>query len=164
MTTREKVIVLGMAVAVVWAGTTVGLDYYRKNRAATLADLRKAEIRAFAEGQRALAAPLRLSAPEVAALDEAAAAWAPSPFLDRAVAAEPVEAPVQRFRYTGFIQVGRQQFAIVNGREYRVAEPVAQTDFRVDEIQPDHVVLVSGSGGRRMTVALQSIVEKKESP
>ena len=157
MTTREKVIVLGMAVAVVWAGTTVGLDYCRKNRTATLADLRKAEIRAFVEGQR-------LSAPEVAALDEAAAAWAPSPFLDRAVAAEPVEAPVQQFRYTGFIQVGRQQFAIVNGREYRVAEPVAQTDFRVDEIQPDHVMLVSGSGGRRMTVALQTTVEKKESP
>lgn len=164
MTTREKVIVWGMAGAVVWAGATVGMDYYKKNRAAAKIDLQKAEIRAFAEGQRTRAAPLRLTEPERMVLNEAAGPWLASPFIDRADRAEVVEQPVQTFFYTGFIQVGVQQFAILNGREYRVADRIPDTDFRVESIQPDHLVLVSDTGGRRMTLALQTTKEKRESP
>ena len=164
MTTRERVLILAMAGAALWGGTTVGLDYYQKNRAEAKTDLQRAEIRSFAEAQRARAVPLRLTDPERTMLDEAVASWSQNPFLDRAARVQPVEEPAARFHYTGFIQIGVQQFAILNGREYRLAEPVAQTDFRVDSIQPDQVVLVSSSGGRRITVALQTSNEKRESP
>ena len=164
MTTREKVLVLAMAGAALWGGTTVGLGYYKKNQSAEKVDLRKAEIRTFAESQRVRMAPLRLSAAERMALNEAAGPWQASPFIDRAATAEVVAAPVEQFFYTGFIQVGAQRFAILNDREYRVSEPVAQTDFRLESIQPDQVVLVSGSGGRRLTIALQTTKEKRELP
>ena len=164
MTTREKVLVLAMAGAALWGSASVGLGYYNKHHEAKKVDLRKAEIRTFAESQRARMAPLRLDDAERLALDEAAGPWQASPFIDRAATAEVVEAPVEQFVYTGFIQVGAQRFAILNGREYRVSEPVAQTDFRLESIQPDQVVLVSGSGGRRMTIALQTTKEQRELP
>ena len=125
--------------------------------------LRQAEIRGFAESRQAQVAPLRLSERERMVLNEAVSAWAPSPFIDRETLAAAVEEPVQQFFYTGFIQLGDQQFAILNGREYRVAEPVAQTDFRVESIEPDKVLLVSLSGGRRVTVALKTSKGKRES-
>ena len=161
MTTRERILIVAMAGATVWGVSSLGLDYVRKHRGAVKTALLQAEIRTFADQQRVLAAPLRLSAPERRVLDEASAAWAESPFVDRQPLATEVEAPVQKFFYTGFIQVGARQFAILNGREYRVAEPVAKTDFRVESIHPDHVVLVSGSGGRRMTIGLQTSNEKR---
>jgi len=57
MTTREKVLVVAMAGAALWGGATLGLDAYQRNKRATKVDLQKAEIRAFAEAQRALVAP-----------------------------------------------------------------------------------------------------------
>ena len=83
--------------------------------------------------------------------------------IDREAVATAVEEPVQQFFYTGYVQVGAQQFAILNGREYRVSEPVAQTDFRVESIRPEQVVLVSSTGGRRLTIALETSKEKRKS-
>ena len=164
MTTREKVLVVAMAGAALWGGATLGLDAYQRNKRATKVDLQKAEIRAFAEAQRALVAPLRLGDRERRVLDEAAGPWRDSPFIDREAAAEVIAAPVQKFFYTGFIQIGAQRFAILNGREYRVADRIPDTDLRVEDIQPDQVVLVSGTGGRRLPIALQTTKEKRESP
>ena len=163
MTTRERVLIVAMAGAAVWGAATLGAGYYQKHRASAKSVLLQAEIRRFAEAQRAQMAPLRLNERERQVLDEAVAAWAPSPFFDRQALATAVEEPVHRFFYTGYVLIGPERFAILNGQEYRVAEPVAQTDFRVADIQPDHVELVSGSGGRRITVALQTSPEKKES-
>ncbi len=163
MTTRERVLIAAMAGAAVWGAATLGAGYCQKNRAAQRSTLLQAEIRTFADQQRARMVPLRLSERERMVLNEAIAAWAKSPFIDREALATAVEEPVQQFFYTGFVQIGSQQFAILNGREYRVSEPVAQTDFRVESIHPDHVELVSGSGGRRITVALQTAKETRES-
>lgn len=162
MTTRERVIVVAMVGAVVWGGSTLGFKYVKKNRGDEKLALQKAEIRGYAELQRAAVAPLRLSDGERLVLDEAVARWAESPFINREALATAVEAPVQKFFYTGFIQIGKQQFAILNGREYRVSEPVAETDFRVESIEPEQVVLVSSSGGRRMTIALETSKPSKE--
>ena len=163
MTTRERILIVAMAGAAVWGAATLGAGYFEKNRASVKTAMRQAEIRGFAEQQRAQMGPLRLSAQERLVLNEAMAVWAPSPFIDREALATAVEEPVQQFFYTGFVQIGTEQFAILNGREYRISEPVAQTDFRVETIRPDQVELVSGSGGRRITVALQTSKEKRES-
>ena len=163
MTTRERVLIVAMAGAAAWGAATLGAGYYQKNRASAKTALLQNEIRNFADRQRAQMVPLQLTARERMVLDEAVAAWAPSPFIDREALATAVEEPVQQFFYTGFIQIGKQQFAILNGREYRVSEPVAQTDFRVESIRPEQVELVSGSGGRRLTIALETSKEKRKS-
>lgn len=161
MTTRERILIAAMAGAAVWGGSTLGLDAVRRHHSGRTALLRQAEIQAFADAHHEKARMLRLNDGERRALDQAAADWAPSPFIDRASLATAVEVPVEQFAYTGFIQAGDRRFAIVNGREYRVEEPVAQTDFRVEAIHADHVVLVSASGGRRLTIAMQAQNEKR---
>lgn len=161
MTTRERMLIGAMAVAAAWGGGTLGLDAFRRHRDSGTALLRKAEIQAFADAYHEKARGLRLSGGERRALDQAAADWAASPFIDRASLATAVENPVEQFAYTGFIQAGARRFAIVNGREYRPEETVAQTDFRVESIHADHVVLVSASGGRRLTIAMQAQNEKR---
>ena len=99
MTTRERVLIEAMAGAAVWGAATLGAGYYQKNRASVKTALLRDEIRVFAEQHRALAAPLRLSGPERRVLNEAIAAWAESPFIDREAAATAVEEPVQQFFY-----------------------------------------------------------------
>ena len=164
MTTRERVLMAAMAAGVAWGASTLGVDYYRKHRPAVKIALRQAEIRGFAESRQAQVAPLRLSERERMVLNEAVSAWAPSPFIDRETLAAAVEEPVQQFFYTGFIRAGSRTFAILNGREYGILEPVAKTDFHVESIEPDKVVLVSSSGGRRKTIAMQTSNEKRASP
>jgi hypothetical protein len=163
MTTRERVMVAGMAGVLIWgvSSAAIGWCWERGGRGATGAP--QASAPAFAESQRAILAPVRLQPQERLVLDVASAEWAPTPFIDRVSAAETIAVAVQEFFYTGFVRVGSQQFAILNGREYRVADRVEATDFRVESIQPNQVVLVSESGGRRRTVALQVSNEMRDS-
>ena len=164
MTKRERVLVWAMGGAVVWVGVSFGLDSIQSTGGAAKARQQEAAIRAFAEAQRAKMVPLRLQAQEKRVLDQAVAEWAGSPFIDRVTDAQPLAGRPAPLLYTGFIQLGAHQIAILNGREYQVSDPVGTGDFRVEDIQPDHVVLISGSGGRRMTIALQAYKGRKEKP
>jgi hypothetical protein len=105
------------------------------------------EIQAFVEGQRAKIPPLKLKAKEVFALDQAAGPWADTPFIDRAADPQARDGRGWQFLYTGFIQVGAQRFAIVNGREYQENEPVGSGEFRVNR-PAGHVTLRSQDRGR----------------
>lgn len=164
MTKREKVLVGAMAGAVVWVGVSVGFDSMRGPLGSANARKQKAEIRVFAEAQQAKMVSLHLQAKEKLVLDQAAGEWANSPLIDRMADTRTLAGRAQQFIYTGFIHAGEQQYAIINGREYRVSEPVGTSDFQVESIHPDHVVLISGSGGRRMTIALQPFKARKELP
>lgn len=164
MTKRECVLVWAMGGAVAWAGIYLGFDFTRGTGGSAKARQQEAEIRMFAEAQRAKMVPLRLQTKEKRALDQASAAWANSPFIDRVTDTQPLTGRPEPLLYTGFVQLGAHQFAILNGREYQVSDPVGTGDFRVEDIQPDHVVLISKSGGRRMTIALQPFKRRKEKP
>lgn len=164
MTTREKALVIAMAGAVVWGASTAVLGYvnqhggqaHRRQEAQALID--------FARQQRERMDQLRLAARERMVLDEASSAWAESPFLDAPARARALEERVQTFRYTGYMSVGNEHLAILNGREYRIADPVKATDFRVEAIHPDRVVLAPESGGRRMTIDLATSKAERNAP
>lgn len=94
--------------------------------------------------------------------DLAAGPWSETPFIDRAADPQARDGRGWQFLYTGFIQVGAQRFAIVNGREYQENDPVGTGEFRVESIQPEHVTLISKTGGRRMTLALHAPKARKE--
>ena len=162
MTKRERLLVGAMGGAVVWVVASLGLDSIRGTAGTAKAQKQQNEIRTFAEEQRAKIAPLKLKAKEKFALDQAFAAWADTPFIDRIADPQSQEGGSWRFLYTGFIQVGEQRFAIVNGRECQVDDPVGSGDFRVESIQPDQVTLISKTGGRRMTLALHATKARKE--
>ena len=162
MTKRERILVWAMGGAVAWVAATLGLDSMRGTVGSAKAKQQQDEIRMFADAQRAKIIPLRLKAKEKVALDRASEVWADTPFIDRIADPQSRESGGWRFVYTGFIQSGTQRFAIVNGREYQVEDPVGSGDFRLESIEPDHVTLISKTGGRRMTLALHATKARKE--
>ena len=162
MTKRERILVWGMGGAIVWVVASLGLDSVRDAAGSAQARRQQDEIRVFVEAQRAKIAPLKLKPLETFALDQASGPWADTPFIDRAADPQSRESGGGRFLYTGFIQIGAQRFAIVNGREYQEDDPVGSGDFRVESIQPDQVTLISRTGGRRMTLALHVPKARKE--
>lgn len=163
MTKRERILVWGMGGAVAWVAASLGLDSVRDVAGSAKARQQQVEIRTFVEGQQAKIPPLKLKPKEKVVLDQAAGAWAETPFIDRAADPRSREGGGVRFVYTGFIQAGGQRFAIVNGRECQEGDPVGAGDFRVEAIQPEQVTLISRTGGRRMTLALRATQARKES-
>jgi hypothetical protein len=163
MTRREQVLVIAMAGAVVWGASTLVLGFMRSHGGNSRMLSEKEQLREFAEQQRILMNTFQLTGREKSVLDEAMGGWVQSPFLLMAARTRP-DARIMEFRYTGHLQVGDQHFAIINGKEYRTSEPVKSSDFVVESIQSDHVVLAATTGGRRMTVALQTSNAKRESP
>lgn len=163
MTRREQILVMAMAGTVVWGTAAMVMGYMRSHGSGARMQTEKQALREFADQQRTLMNALLLTARERDVLDEVMAGWAPTPFLLMAARTRPDER-IMDFNYTGYLQVGDQHFAIINGHEYRPADPVRSSDFVVEDIHPDHVILAAGPGGRRMTVALQTSTAKRESP
>ena len=164
MTTRERVIMVVMAGTVLWGGSVTVLGMIRNHLGAGKLAREQQEVRQFADAQRQVVEGIRLHPRERMVLNQCSLPWGRNPLLQRADGIQPAEARVQNFVYSGFITLGNQSFAIINGHEYRVTERVASSDFMVETIQPDRVVLISGSGGRRVPVAMQSNNAKRESP
>lgn len=164
MTTREKALVIAMAGALVWGASTAVLGYVNHHDGKSGRRQQYEELLGFAERQRALMTSLRLAGRERLVLDETVSSWAESPFLDAPARARALEERVQTFRYTGHLRVGQERLAILNGREYRIDDPVRATDFIVEAIYPDHVVLAPESGGRRMTIDLTISQAERNAP
>lgn len=156
MTTRERILLIGMGGVLVWAGTSVLLSMRPGAKSQNKYSLINGGIRHFAETQRTLIAPLRLTEAERRILAQAILPWADSPFVDRTGESAIVEAPTQQFSYSGYLRVGEAVFAIINGREYRVSESVGDSGFSLESIKPDHVVLIAEGGKRRMTLPLET--------
>lgn len=164
MTKREQGLVILMAGAVAWGLGTLVLASVRRASGAGAEAGERAALQRFAEGQRSVVQALRLDPRERLVLDEASAPWAASPFLLEAPRKRPVEERTITFLYTGFIQSGPRQFAILNGREYQVGDVVQSSEFVVESIQPQQATLADVSGGRRITVDLQSVNAERKSP
>ena len=82
-------------------------------------------------------------------LERASAEWTSDPFLGRKPAAEAAKAvgvPVS-LAYTGFVIMGQERLAIINGMDYQVGEMVLGSDLVVQAIDPQNVV-VKQLGGR----------------
>lgn len=164
MTRREQVLVIGMAAAVLGGLGSLAWDHFKRQGGATRLAGERTELLSFVDGQRGMLRGMRLGPRERLVLDQANGPWAASPFLAEVARERPTEERMTRFVYTGFIQIGSHQFAILNGREYRVADTVQASDFVVEAIQPDHVILVAATGGRRITVDLQTSNAERKTP
>lgn len=163
MTKRERLLVVAMTGSLLWGATTVVFGFMKNHGGAAQLERERTELQDFARAQRAVMDTLQLTAPERRVLEEANSAWAATPFAAVA-AAGPSEERIHEFFYTGHLKVGPTQLAIINGHEYRVADPVASSDFIVEEIAPAHVVLAATSGSRRITVDMQASSQQRKSP
>jgi len=163
MTKRERLLVVAMTGSLLWGATTMVFGFMKNHGGAEQLQRERTDLEEFARTQRAVMDTLQLTHHERMVLEEANAAWAATPFA-AVTATGPAEERVREFIYTGHLKIGPTQLAIINGREYRVTDPVTASDFVVEEIAPEHVILVATSGNRRITVDMQASLPKRKSP
>jgi len=82
--------------------------------------------------------------------------WPRDPFLyeDLASAAS-VEGQKTKFNYTGFVMLGKNRLAVINGIEYQMGESVAGADFIIKAINPNDVVLENLVNRSRLSIPIQ---------
>lgn len=74
--------------------------------------------------------------------------WPSDPFLGRKPVAAgrrpepPKPAAPDGPAYTGYVEVGDQRLAIIDGRQYEVGEDLESGDYRVVQIEPELAVLL----------------------
>lgn len=163
MNTRERWLVGMMVGALVYGGYTYMASARRTGGAEDVEDA-VSGVRAFAADTRIRLHRIQLTREEQALLNHTAAEWAPSPFYEREPGARPVGKQPKVFHYTGYIHVGAVRLAIINGREYRVNDTVDASDFRVETIDADRVVLAAKGGERRLSLALKESDKTGEKP
>lgn len=156
MTKREKFIVGVMTVAVIGGA----LSFVLESRDISLSepgispDLSATVTQAQAELQAT-----ELSARERHVLELARETWGNDPFRDRPLRSLDEDEggntnslPV----YTGYIHVGSQPLAIINGRDYREDQSLKDGGFRVAGIYADRVELVRPGSSDRILVPLDT--------
>ncbi len=154
MSTREKMTIL-LAVVVLLFG---GLHILLNNRADPTNLTKSANqkrIVAFVDQTRNDLAAVSLSETETQALAAAAREWNESPFVERRPTLGKRDDDAPAFKYTGFLKMGKRQFAIVNGQEYRVGDVVAPGSYKVESIKAANVVLRGRTEGDRIIVPVE---------
>jgi len=164
MTLREKVITGVTAVAV--AGW--GLGYLLSGRGGGEGEVLREPVmdaEAFAARTQAGLDAVRLTLAERSVLDTARTVWTGKPFASSAgqpVRAAAGAAVIASYTYSAFVQSSGQRFAIINGREYRVNDTLADGAGVVEVIEADHVVLRLTQDGKKQVIPFKKPVLKGE--
>ncbi len=164
MNTREKVIVV-LAVLAVLIGTGYHFLWDRSVSSRPGQDRDAAEIAealAISSQIDAEVEKLGLSPHETGLLSLIAAPCVSDPFLipvaeDPAALVEEDYQDLEQFAYTGYIEVGPIQAAIINGRERFVGDELDQPGYRVLIITPSRVVISRPDGETRLEIAYQGM-------
>lgn len=154
MKTRERWIVGLMACVVAYGVYTFAVGLRDQTGVARKAADEREGTCAFVVATRNRLNRFQLAPESLFVLQKTVDDWAASPFYEQPPREQPAKVQPESVIFTGFLQVGDTRIAILNGREYRIAETVNATDFVIDSIEADRVVLVSRGGGRRITLAL----------
>ncbi len=163
MNTREKVLVTGMVLTVLYGGYTIAMQFVRRTPADVEASGRVMED-TMASALRARVEQAPLQPAERHVLQLATTSWESRPFGNRA-AWQPEADPLQReYRYTGFCQVGDRRLAIINGRDYLVGDDLPQTGYTVKSIDAAEVWLKHVETGEMLAVRLENSARKGEVP
>lgn len=156
MTTREKVIVGIMCLTVVYGAYDLFGGGGKKTQPAVRTQERPMEdVRRFATDMTQRMAAQRISAEHRHIIDQAGAEWTKDPFIGSvaSLGAQPeaVREPVRRpsastptapvFAYTGFLQVGTEKLAIINGMEYARGDALGTGGHYVQGISAQRVTI-----------------------
>jgi hypothetical protein len=154
MQTREKILVGAMVLALMYGAVALILPQFASGRGSgQAADTYVNDVRAT------LSSP-RLNEQEQQVLDAAVKPKPRNPFRAPATLRQATgNSPV---RYTGFIRLGGQILAVLNGREYRQSETIRGTEWVVQSIDTERVELSAKDGGHTLWVMLETVEQKGE--
>lgn len=157
MSKREKILLILMAAAIIGAGVFLLADKLfvpgpgkRALTNVSLEDVKKqvADISAKSKETALAKGSLALVAAAAKPWNEAALFEGPADFKQDEKEKNKPKLP----SYTGFMELGSERLAIVDGFEYMVGDVLEGGKRRVVEIEPDHVVLEDLDGAGRATL------------
>jgi hypothetical protein len=152
MTTREKIIVGFMVLAVIYGGYTVFLSSPRE-AAISSGDKELEALNSFVT-KVAERTKTDFSEQQAYILQKAQAAWKQDPLIqiqpkesrEEQEARQPLVLK-SKMLYSGFMQMGDTRLAIINGAEYEAGDRLEPEGLIVRSISPNHVVI--GSADRK---------------
>jgi hypothetical protein len=162
MTKREKIIVGVMCVAIVYgAYELLGTRGSKRSTApaATTEVNPTDETRQFVTDMTQKLVADRTRSEAQHAVNQASSEWTKDPFIQSTAPLESkssgsapskkssdVSATAPAFAFTGFLQMGDMQLAIINGMEYAVGDTIGTGGNFVESISPEGVVIGATSG------------------
>ena len=148
MTTREKIIVGFMVVAIAYGVYTV---FFSAPREASISSGHKETdtLDSFVN-KIAKQSKTGLSKEQTYILQKARTEWKQDPFVriapkmtrEEKVNRQPLVLN-SKILYTGFLEMGNKRLAIINGMEYEVGDILDQAGLVVKNISPSHVVVAA---------------------
>jgi len=169
MTTREKIIVGIMCLAIVYGA--YDLFGYRKPRytASTTSANPIEELKRFVAEVTQKLVSEKVSTEYSHMISQAGANWTKDPFIQsieplkkRLIKTEAPEKPVTTSTrsgliYTGFLKLGPTKLAVINGMEYSIGESLDTGGLYVKSISPHHVVIGKVNGMETIRLPLREL-------
>jgi len=88
--------------------------------------------------------------------------WSKNPFLKKDLyrlwatrAGSPASGDAAKIIYSGYVDSGRNKFAVLNGVEYRVGEQLEIDGYVLKEVTPSRVVIYNKNTGDNLEIPLQ---------
>ncbi len=157
MTKRERNLLLIMAAVVVIIGGYMLYDRFPGLNAPSVETTKASldDVRKLVEDigkKREKTAPAKT---ELYILDAAARPWNDSGFYSGALQFGPKTKDSGLPTYTGYIELGSEKLAILDGVEYMAGDLLEGGKYRVVNIEPDHVMLADERGGGGVTLSYE---------
>ena len=172
MTTREKIIVGLMCLAIVYGAWELLGNREKTTATPSVAENPVAQARSLISELSQKVIADRVPDTYHYIIDQAGETWTKDPFLlqnDTVTTQKSVEkAPVTKkekvrrppLAYTGFLQAGKAKLAIINGLEYAVGDSLNFDDFYVKAILPQKVIVAQTKGPGIMELYMQESFPK----
>jgi hypothetical protein len=171
MTKREKIIVGVMCLTIVYgAYELLGTRGTKKGAPPPSSKVDPTEeVRKFATDMTQKLVAERTESQAQQKLNQASAQWTKDPFIQSTApidskSPEPVaqkektekSEPTQAFAFTGFLQIGPTQLAIINGMEYAVGDTIDTSGHYLESISAEGVV-IGAANGEKIQLTLSEI-------
>jgi hypothetical protein len=164
--TRQQIIILSVMILVILFAAYDFLIAPHKKMEVIDVGKRTSELEAFLTDITTRLPKWSLSSSDIYVVSRAESAWVHDPFFDRkflrdwekrkerARAGVGLSQKVS-FSYSGYIQVGNKNLAIINGVEYEAGNPLEIGGYVLKKIYPGKVVIVNEKSGAKFDVPLQ---------
>ena len=167
MTTREKILVGMMGLAIVYGAYELFWAPATRKSPRKQVTASSDDTRGFAVEVSQKLANEKIPDDAVYRIEKAATGWTKDPFLQTTTPlseekqADPAGEPAARalsqgadFVYSGYLQLGDRKMAVINGMEYAVGESLGVDDLYVKAISSQQVVLGSVKGQQTIRLPL----------
>ena len=149
-TKREIIIIVCMAVAVLYGGYALFLDKPSQSKAPVVGIDRTQEIDQIIAD---ISSALKVGQGSVAnayLLARAESGWIQDPFYKEKMAVKD-EAELG-LKFTGYLEIGRQKFAIINGVDYTTGDELEMGGYLVTRISPLMTTIKNTLKGFELTI------------